>query len=152
MPQAVPANPGAFSGTSTAVKNQHRQFRIGREFRDPDGLTTQYPLRVPSRVRPPPEPHDLGRRPYGCSEFVEVRIGASDDEVPRLRKLLYLPILTLEQANPGDVSRIWIQSSEPNDKLAREVLVKQQLHRATRLPSLAANSYTARKSSGSSSG
>jgi hypothetical protein len=45
-----------------------------------------------------------------------------------------------------------VQLSEPDDELARKVLVKQQLHRATRLPTRAANSYTARKSSGSSSG
>src|ERR1700730_11323726 len=41
--------------------------------------------------------------------------------------------------------------SEPDDRLAGKVFVKQQLHRATRLPILAANSYAARKSSGSSS-
>ena len=57
-----------------------------------------------------------------------------------------------EQAGLRNVNRIRVQFSEPDDELAREVLVKQQLHRATRLPTRAANSYTARKSSGSSSG
>src|SRR5664279_5866588 len=103
-------------------------------------------------MRPAPEPHDLGRWPNCCGEFVEVGVGAHDDEVPCLGKLPYLAIRTFEQVDLCNMSRLRVQLSEPDDEVAREVLVKQQFHRATRLPILAANSYTARKSSASSSG
>jgi len=137
---------------SVAVKNEDCEFGIRREFRDPDGLAPQYPLSVPRRMRPAAEPHDLGRWPDCGGEFVEAGAGAPDHEVPCLGKLPYLAIRAFEQAGLRSVDRIRGQFSEPDDELAREVLVKQQLHRATRLPTRAANSYTARKSSGSSSG
>jgi hypothetical protein len=38
------------------------------------------------------------------------------------------------------MSRTRVQIREADDQLTREVLVKQQLHRATRLPIRAANS------------
>ena len=57
-----------------------------------------------------------------------------------------------EQVELQNVSRVRVQLREADDEFAREVLVEQQFHRATRRPSLAANSYIARKSSGSSSG
>jgi hypothetical protein len=50
------------------------------------------------------------------------------------------------------MNRSRIQLGQPGDKLARKILVEKQLHRATRLPMWAAKSYTAGKSSASSSG
>ena len=143
---------GAAPGPSVAVQNQDAELGIGRKFSDPDGLAPQYPFRVPRRVLPAPEPHYLGGRAYCCGQLVEVGVGAHDDEVRCLGKLLYLAIRTFEQVGLCNMSRLRLELSEPDDEFAREVLVKQQFHRATRLPILAANSYTARKSSASSSG
>jgi len=91
---------------SVAVKNEDRESRISREFRHPDGLATQYALRVSSRVRPAPEPNDLGRRSDGCREGVKVGVGAHNDEVPRLGKLPNFAIGAFEQAELRNMSRL----------------------------------------------
>ena len=49
-------------------------------------------------------------------------------------------IRAFEQVELDNVSRLRVQLCEADDEFAREVLVEQKFHRATRLPSLAANS------------
>ena len=96
---------------SVAVKDEDCEFRICREFRDPDGRAPQNPLRVPRRMRPAPEPHDLGRWPDCCGEFVEVGAGAHAHEAPCLGKLPYLAIWAFEQVGLRNVDRIRVQFS-----------------------------------------
>jgi len=52
---------------SISLENQDREFGVGGEFRDPDGLPPQDPLPIPRRVRPATEPNHLWRRPDGWS-------------------------------------------------------------------------------------
>src|SRR5207248_11549929 len=71
---------------SVTIQNQYSEFRIGRELRDPNGLAAQYALGVPCWVRPASEPYDFRRWPNCCGEFVEIRVGAHDDEALGLSK------------------------------------------------------------------
>ena len=88
----------------------------------------------------------------GGRELIEVRVGGYDNESSGPCELPYFGVRALQQACVRDVKRIWVKLSEPGDELARQVLVEEQCHKATRLPIRAANSYTAGKSSGCNSG
>jgi hypothetical protein len=72
--------------------------------------------------------------------------GARPAGTVRRIKIATLPIRAFEQVELDNVSRLRVQLGEADDEFAREVLIEQQFHRATRRPSMAANSSTARKS------
>ena len=91
---------------SVAIQDEDAEFRIGHEFRDSDRFAAQYPLSVPGRVRPSPEPHDLRRRTYGCGEFVKVGVRAHNDEAPGFGKLPDLTIRAFQQPDLDNVSRL----------------------------------------------
>src|SRR5687768_9517184 len=103
-------------------------------------------------MSPAPQPNYFRRRSKRGGEFVEVGIGGHDDERIAMSEVPDLTIRTCQEIKLDEVRRPGIQLSEAADKLTRKILVQQQLHRATRRPIRAANSYTARKSSVSSSG
>jgi hypothetical protein len=90
---------------SVAVQHQHAEFGVGSEFRDPDGIAAEDPLGIFRRMRPAPEPHDLGRRSYGCGEFLEIRVGADDDEVICLGEFPDIAVRAREQAELGHMRR-----------------------------------------------
>ena len=91
-------------------------------------------------MRPTSEPYDFGRWPDCGGEFVEIGVGAHNHEAFDLGKLPDVTIGPFEQIERGNVSRVRVQLCQTKDEFAREILVEEQLHSATRLPSLAANS------------
>jgi hypothetical protein len=141
---------------SVSIRRRNGTARLGRQSRSstrrPSSGSAANSLGIPRRVRPTQEPYDLRRRSYSCGEFVEIRVGADDDEVICPGEFPDLAIWACEQAELPTMGRPRVQLSEADDEFAREILVQQQLHKSTRLPMRAANSYTAGKSSGSGSG
>jgi hypothetical protein len=103
------ARPGKRLLPSAASQNQYAEFRIGPEFRDPNGIAAQYPLGVVRRVRPAAKLYDFGRRSYCGSEFEK------SESVIR----------AFEQVKLDNVSRVRVQISEAADEFARVVFVEQ---------------------------
>ena len=138
-PFARPAWPIA-QPRSQAVEHQNSEFCVGGEVSDPHGLVTQDSFGVPRWVGPTTEPDDLRWRTYRRGQLIEIGVRTDKNESFFGGKIPDFTIRSLGKSKPNNMSRTRVQIREADDQLTREVLVKQQLHRATRLPIRAANS------------
>src|SRR5207253_11090191 len=123
-----------------AVEYKNAEIRICCEFGDSDGLTSEYPLRVRRRVAPASKPYDFGRRTERGCQFIEIGIGAYDDELCLLSKSPDVAVRLVQQVEISQVRAARVQCCKPYNEFAGEIFVKQELHRATRRPMRAANS------------
>jgi hypothetical protein len=92
------------------------------------------------------------RRTFGSRHFLEIEIRGNDRKAVGLSEFPNGRVWCLQEARRAYVDRPRKKIVYPSWQAAREILVKQELHRAIRRPIRAAKSKTAGKSSGSSSG
>jgi hypothetical protein len=107
---------------------------------DADNLTTEKPFRVGRWVCPASQPHYFRWGAQGGGEVIEIEIRTYDNESVRLGEIPDLAIRAGHQVNANHMSSSGVQVGESLNQFAGQVLIKEQLHKATRRPILAANS------------
>jgi len=89
---------------------------------------------------PSPQPENLRRRSQGCRQFEKIRVSGQDRKSVYLRVFPNGRIRALRECNIRDMNRARKEIQQTRDQAPRQILVYEQLHNATRLPTRAAYS------------
>jgi len=126
------------SRESLPPQDQHRPFRVVQKLRDPNCLTADQAFGYRRWIVAAPKPDHLRRRPEGSGELVEIGICRSDCKAIGLCELPHYRIRRLKKPLGANVLGIREQVRNTPDEPAREILIQQQFHSATRRPTRAA--------------